>query len=91
MEAKGNVRTFWFNVAGTKNVKQQSASSAVTCVEYGKSSDLLSNGKVNSSEAKDMNDEPSKHYGITSILCRTQEKQIISVTDEHFFLVLERP
>ena len=38
-----------------------------------------------------MNDEPSKHYGITSILCRTQEKQIISVTDEHFFLFWNAP
>ena len=63
----------------------------MTCVEYGKSSDLLSNAKVNSSEAKDINDEPSKHYGITSILCRTQEKQIISVTDEHFFLFWNAP
>ena len=52
----------------------------MTCVEYGKAQV----GNVKSSEAKDMNDEPSKHYGITSILCRTQENQIISVTDEHF-------
>ena len=34
--------------------------------------------------------EQDKQYGIISILCRKTKKQIISVTDEHFFL-LEAP
>merc|ERR1711871_1503802 len=33
-----------------------------------------------------MGDRQEKRYGIISILCRKDKKQIISVTDEHFFL-----
>ena len=53
-----------------------------TCIEFGSSADLF----VNQQSDGDNVSDASKQYGITSLLCRKYKKQIISVTDEHFFL-----
>ena len=85
--SKGNVRTWLFTEPRNSNEnvnkkKHKKYKSMATCIEFGSSADLF----VNQQSDGDNVSDASKQYGITSLLCRKYKKQIISVTDEHFFL-----